>query len=91
MHNEDLANMGTHEECLTTELSEEIQIHALKEEIDRLLTNVCNSVLEQIRRSDYIIKSHLFENEEERETPADDIIDEHLKMQFDAMMHRCVI
>lgn len=82
MYNEDLADMGTRNKQLTNELSEEI---------DKMLLDVCKSMLKQIKRSDYIIKKHLFENKEERERTEDEIIEEHLRMQNYAILHMSII
>ena len=82
MYNEDLADMGTHETQLTDEVSEEI---------DKMLLDVCRSMLKQIKRSDHIIKNHLFETKEERERTEDEIIEEHLRMQNRAILHMSII
>lgn len=82
MYNEDLADMGTRNKQLTNELSEEI---------DKMLLDVCRSMLKQIRRSDHIIKNHLFETKEERERTEDEIIEEHLRMQNYAILHMSII
>lgn len=82
MYNEDLADMGTRNKQLTNELSEEI---------DKMLLDVCKSMLKQIKRSDHIIKNRLFENKEERERTEDEIIEEHLRMQNRVILHMSII